>query len=332
MTVERLGVGLVGCGGMGRSLAKQLITIDEARLVAVTDVSVEARERAAEELGSPAVESVEALLAAPDLQAVVVATPGFQHRTVLELAASAGKHAFVEKPLAVTSADCDAMISTARDAGITLMVGQVLRFYPCWWKVLELVRQGEIGEPWAITVTRISGWGNWTTTWRKSMSMSGGLLMEVNAHEIDFMTQIGGDVVRVYAEADRFEEDGSDYPNIHFVSLRFAQGAMGHLHSSSVSAVNDLSGKVQGSEGTIVYSNGFGGGGEIRYARKNGTATVIPISEIQIENPVRKELRLFVDCLRNGGPVPIPPEQGRRNVRIAEAAYESARTGQPVAL
>src|SRR5205814_2876609 len=98
------------------------------------------------------------------------------------------------------------MAAAADGAGVLLMVGQVLRFYPCWHKILEMVRAGEIGEPLGVTVTRIGGGftGVWSQSWRNSLAMSGGLLLEVNAHEIDFMCQVGGDVVRVYAEAEKY--------------------------------------------------------------------------------------------------------------------------------
>ena len=332
--MSTLGVGLIGCGGMGRSLGKQLRTIEAARLVGVTDISPEAAAKAGEELEAPGFESAEALLEQPGLDAVIIASPGCEHRPLTELAAARGKHVFVEKPLAANTRDCDAMMEAAAGAGITLMVGQVLRYYTTWWKIIEMVRQGEIGQPWGITVTRISGgWGGWAQAWRNSLEQSGGLLMEVNAHEIDFMCQVCGDVERVYAEADKFGEDPADYPNLYFVSMRFKNGAVGMLHSSTVSALNDLSGKVQGSEGTILYTNGFGGAGEIRHARRGDKEPkVIPVSEIQVEQPVRKELRLFVEAVQKGEPPAIPASEGRRNVAIAEAAYESARTGQPVLL
>jgi predicted dehydrogenase len=103
------------------------------------------------------------------------------------------------------------------------------------------------------------------------------------------------------------------------------------LHASTMTAVGELSGKVQGLEGTIVYTGGFGKG-EIRHARRDGEIRTLPIEQIQVEQPVRKELRLFVEAVRSGGPPPVPGTEGRRNVRIAEAAYESARTGRPVSL
>jgi UDP-N-acetylglucosamine 3-dehydrogenase len=333
MSVSTIGIGLIGCGGMGRSLGRQLNQIEAARLVGITDLSAEAMAKAADELKAPTVPNIDVLLENPEVQAVLIATPPFEHRALAERAAARGKHLFVEKPMAANTADCDAILAAAEKAGVQLMIGQVLRFYPTWQKLLELVRAGEIGDPIAVSMTRIaSGWGGWSIPWRNSLELSGGLLMELNAHEIDFMCQVCGDVTRVYAEADRYADDPTDYPNLYFVSMRFASGAVGLLHSSQVSAVQDISGKIQGTQGTIVYTNGFSPNGEIRYARRDGDVQRLTMPEIQGEQPVRHELRLFIEALQNGGPSPIPGVEGRRNVAIAEAAYESARTGQPVHL
>lgn len=331
---RQLGVGLIGCGGMGRSLGRRLLEIDAARLIGVADPNPAAAAEASGELEAPVFPDQSALLADPSVEAVIIASPGLYHRELTEQAAARGKHVFVEKPMATTPEDCDAMIAAAERAGIRLMVGQVLRYYPTWWQILELVRAGEIGTPWGVTITRIGGgWSGWSQPWRNSLEISGGLLLEVNAHEIDFMCQLCGDVERVYAEADHFgTEDPSDYPNLCFVSLRFRSGAVGLLHSSTVAALSDLSGKVQGSEGTLIYTNGFNAAGEIRYARRDGEMKTISVGAIGVEQPVRKELRLFVESVLNGAPVPIPGEEGRRNVAIARAAYESARTGRPVHL
>jgi predicted dehydrogenase len=316
---------------MGRNLGRQLITLDDVRLVGVTDVSAEAADRASSELSAPVFPDARTLIDRDDVDAVIVATPGFLHREYTELAAAHGKHVFVEKPIATTLADCDAMIAAVEQAGVQMTVGQVLRYYPTWWQILELVRRGEIGRPLGIAATRISGgWAGWPAAWRNSLELSGGLLMEVNAHEIDFMCQVCGEVDRVYAEADHYLDDPTDHPNLYFVSLRFKNGAVGMLHSSTLSAMNDFTGKVQGDEGTILYTGGFGPTAEIRYARRNGEPQTIRVADLQLEQPIHQELRLFFEALRSGTPVPITAAEGRHNVAIALAAYESARTGQPV--
>jgi predicted dehydrogenase len=320
---------------MGRSLGTQLIQLENARLIGVADPNPEAAERLSQQLSAPGYSSAEELLDQPGIDAAIIASPGFAHRSLTELAASCGKHIFLEKPMATNTADCDAIVAAVERAGVTLMIGQVLRYYPTWNRIIELVRAGEIGEPWAVAVTRIgSGWTGWSQAWRNSLEQSGGLLMEVNAHEIDFMCQLCGDVERVYAEADHYgSEDPSDYPNQHFVSLRFRSGATGSLHASTLTTMNDMSGRIQGSEGTILYTDGFGGdNARLRWKRRDGEEQSLAVADISAEQPVRKELRLFVESVLNGTPPPITAAEGRRNVAIAEAAYQSARTGQPVLL
>jgi UDP-N-acetylglucosamine 3-dehydrogenase len=331
--VKTLGVGLIGCGGMGRSLARQLRELENARIVAVTDVDAGACRDAAQEFAAAGCETAEAVVADKAVEAVLIASPGIYHRPLAELASAHGKHLFVEKPLATNVEDCDAIIEAARRANVTLMVGQVLRYYPCWGHILQMVREGAIGEPIAISVTRIGdNWEGWKQPWRNSRAMSGGMLMEINAHEIDFICEIGGDVERVYAEADHFGPDPADYPNLGFVSLRFRNRSRGMLHTSTVAAMSDQSGRIQGTRGTIVYADGFSPTGQIRYAPRGGEIETIMVTSLQVEQPVRRELRLFVESVLTGTPPPISGEDGRRAVVISEAAYASAESGQPVLL
>jgi myo-inositol 2-dehydrogenase/D-chiro-inositol 1-dehydrogenase len=334
--MSNFGVGLIGCGVMGRSLGKQLLELGHlGRLVGVADLNAEAAARASSELnGASTFGSAEALLAQPGLDAVIIASPGFMHRPLTELAAASGKHVFVEKPMAPTSADCRAMMAATEQAGVLLMVGQVLRYHPFPQEIIRASRSGELGRIYAMEVTRIGGGygGVWQQDWRNSVAKSGGLLMEVNAHEVDFMRQTCGEVVRVYAEGEIFDNPQIDYPNFTFVSLRFASGAIGLLHTSQVSEIGESSGKVQGSEGAIVYSSAFGEGGELRFRPKGGDVLKQSTRDLSGEVPVRKELRLFLEAMRDGGPSPIPGTEGLANVRVAEAAYESARTHQPVDL
>jgi len=217
--VEGLGVGLLGCGGMGRALARALAPIEEARLVAVWDKAGEAAAAAAEELGVEAARSLEDLLGNKEIGAVLVAAPQFAHAELTTAAAEAGKHVFCEKPMATTLADCDRMIEACRRAGVVLMIGQVCRYHAVHGKVRELVASGEIGRPVCITVHRLGGpWrGPAARPWRLRRETSGGNLLEINAHEIDFMRWVFGDVTRVVAVGDRYANDRLDYPDVALV-------------------------------------------------------------------------------------------------------------------
>ena len=145
---------------MGTSHATQMAKLSELRLIASCDVDqakARATADAAAQAGNHGVRvyfEVAALLADGDVPAVIVATPNFTHKRIVLDALAAGKHVFCEKPMALTVADCDEMISAARSAGRKLMVGQVLRLITVFAEVRRLVKEGAIGEPRAVRILR----------------------------------------------------------------------------------------------------------------------------------------------------------------------------------
>ncbi len=324
-------VGLIGCGNMGMSLARALNATGIARIAATADVDAARARAAAEELGARSFDDHHALLREPGVTAVLVASPPFLHQPLVEDALAAGRHVFVEKPLAVTLEACDTMIATARAAGKTLMVGQVLRLYPTWRHVRERVAAGAIGRPLGVQVSRVGGgWGSASVPWRHEKAKCGGMLMEVNAHEIDFMCDLMGEPRRVYAAMDRFLATPADYENLAFVSVHFASGGLGLLHASQISALGDLSGKVEGELGTIFYRDGFSGNGRIVEALHDQKPTETRVGDLTYEPPVQAELRGFVESIAAGVPPPVTAAEGRRVVAVALAAYQSAAEGRPV--
>jgi predicted dehydrogenase len=324
-------VGLIGCGGMGMSLARGLNGTGIARISAVADVDAERAGKSAEELEARPFGGVEAMLEAADVPAVIVASPPFLHRPHVETALAAGRHVFVEKPLAVTLEECDAMIRAAEAAGKSLMVGQVLRYYPTWRHIRERVAAGAIGRPLGLQVSRVGGgWGSYSVPWRHEQAKCGGMLMEVNAHEIDFMCDLLGEPCRVYAIMDRFLETPADYANLAYVSIQFTSGALGMLHASQIAALGDLSGKVEGEAGSIFYQDGFSGDGRITEALHGGQPTVTRVGDLGYEPPVQAELLAFVESIAAGAPPPVTAAEGRRAVAVAVAAYRSAEAGQAV--
>ena len=331
---EQVRIGVIGAGGMGTSHAQAIRTLQRARVAAVAD-SDEARGRKlAGELGVPWFADYAELARSDLIDAVSIASPPFLHKEMALAAATAGKHIFCEKPMAVHVADCEAMIAAAERAQVTLMVGQVLRFLSPFSKVRELVASGAIGEPISAEVTRLSGRGDgaWTAPWRASLESSGGILMEINAHEIDLLRCLCGDVAAVYAEAGNYLHPGADYPDLAFVSLRFRAGAVGCLYSSNASALGGTSGLVQGREGAVRYS-GWGKRGSIEWKRFTDTApTVINLEDLDVPPGVAYELDKFAEAVQTGSAPVVTGLDGLKVVEIARAAYESARTGQRVVL
>jgi predicted dehydrogenase len=317
---------------MGQSLGQALAGIPNAKLAAVYDPLKEAAEAAAEKLGAPFDTDIAKFLSRKRLDGVIVASPPFKHKDVA--ATKAGKHLFLEKPLAPNVRDCDSIIRAARKAGVKLMVGQVCRYHAMHRKVRDMVVEGAIGTPVFMHVYRIGGgWGGvWAKSWRLSRKKSGGTLMEVNAHEIDFMRFVCGDVKSVYAAGGRYIHDNIDYPDLAAVTLVFKSGAVGFLHSSQVSTLGGYGGRVDGTKGTLHFPSIWGEGAGIHHKRWDSEATFIPASGLSVPNPVQTEVAEWLKAIRNNTEPPIPGEVGRAAVQVAEAAYESIETGKPVVL
>ena len=184
------GIGLVGAGGMGKSLVLEANQIEGVKVVFVSDLDEDRARSLAEEVNASYTLDYHGLLCDDRIHAVFVASPPFLHATISIDAMNSGKHVFCEKPMATTLKDCDAMIKTAEQNQVNLGVGLVCRFHATHSKVREIVVSEQLGKPISMHVHRIGGpWqgGSYHTDWRMQREKCGGFLMEVNAHEIDFM-------------------------------------------------------------------------------------------------------------------------------------------------
>lgn len=322
-------VGLVGCGVMGKSLAEQLRTIERAELVAACDVEESAAKAFGGEFGVWVTTDLHELLARDEIDAVLIATPPFLHAQQTVAAAQAGKHVFCEKPMALTVEDCDRMIEACKANGVNLMVGQVLRYFPIHAKVKELVESGELGRLICISVHRLGGgfMGVWAKGWRKSKAASGGMLMEVNIHELDYLRWVGGEVESVFAMGGNFLHPDCDYPDCVFVAVKFRSGALGLLHASQVSVAGSYGGRADCEKGSLLFPQLWSG--ELVVQTESGQK-VFKADELSAENPVRRELREFVESILENRPPAITGEDGRAAVALALAAYKSLETGEPV--
>ena len=143
--MDPIRLGIVGAGFMGGIHAAVVSDLPAARIVAVSDVDVERAERLAATCGARAYPDHGEMLAAEKLEAVLVCTPESGHRQPAVDAARVGCHLFVEKPLASSLEDADAMIEACRQAGVLLAVGYILRFEACYAAMQEAIAAGRSG-------------------------------------------------------------------------------------------------------------------------------------------------------------------------------------------
>jgi predicted dehydrogenase len=330
MVTPTLGFALIGCGGMGRSEAKLLSQIPEARLVTVCDVQPQAAEAFGQAMGVPAITDPAAALADPSVGAVMVTTPNTMHTQLVLDAAAAGKHIFCEKPMAMTVAECDRMIAAAKQHGVRLMVGHVLRLLPLFDRIVELFDSGVLGKPVAAQITRIGGFPEAVPAYRRTRGGAGGLLYDVTIHEVDLLHRLCGLTRSVYASMDRSVVQGIDYEDTLQLQLRFQSGAMASIFESIAATESAFTGVVIAERGTLQFNYRTG------HLSYHTVGSAEPVNETVTakdrENGYLKELRSFTEWVLYDRQPLLTAAEGRAAIVVAEAAYRSAETGQPVAL
>jgi predicted dehydrogenase len=320
-----IGIGITGCGGMGTSLVREMVKVEGAKLTAAHDVDPQAARKVTDELGGEVVSSYEDLLGRGDIDAVVVATPGYLHRDPVIQAAKASKHVFCEKPMALNLEDCDMMIDACKEAGVNLMIGQVLRLIPVFKESARIVRE-ELGKPLAMSTLRMGGWG-YTKGWRATIEKSGGMLLEVNVHEFDYLRFVCGEPVEVFACGGRLAHDYIDFEDTVFSSFKFQSGAIGNLRAVVSSAIGQYTGEIICKEGALSYDNHTG---TIRYRRFDGDEITITRDQLPEFGGVAEETSEFVHSIMENRKPDITGEDGRIAVEMALAVRRSIREGVPV--
>ena len=350
--MKTFGLGLVGCGGMGRSLAinaNQIgilpLNLDtstetsvKVKVVAVCDTDQSLSSKLAQDIGADKTDDYLDLLVDNRIDAILIATPPFLHRLIAVDAATAGKHIFTEKPMATNLLDCDDMIKAAKTNGVQLGVGLVCRFHAVHSKVRDLVHSGQYGQPISMKIHRTGGpWLGEPSHWRMKREECGGFLMEVNAHEIDFIRWTLGvntydRITRVYASGGRYLQEHSDYADLVFLTVTLSNGATGFLHAGQVSANGGYGGSVDCEKASIHFPNIWGENSAIEIRTFDAHTETILAKDLPIKPPVKAEIQAFIEAILDKKPVPVTGIDGRAATEIALAAYESINSGMAIPL
>ncbi|MCS7066116.1 MAG: Gfo/Idh/MocA family oxidoreductase, partial [Fimbriimonadales bacterium] len=294
------------------------------RLQGVYDENPAAAEQAASELETSPYSTLSALLEDEATQAVIIATPPFTHAELVQSALEHGKHVFCEKPMALRMEDCDAMLQAAQRAQRLLMVGHVLRLFPLFWLSRQLLNEGRIGRLLAVNVRR-TGYDIelFSKGWRRVEAQSGGLVVEMNVHELDYMRWLGGEVKRVCAQGIR-PMPGTDFVQHWQGLLEFEAGAVGTLEASMIDALGGYQVHLVGERGSMRHG-GFGG--ELVVRSVDGEEERFTPEQVGTPDPYLWELVAFVRSIVLGEPLPFDGYDGRQAVALALACLQSMQTG-----
>lgn len=339
--MDTLRFGLLGAGYMGGSYAECIVRHNtRATLTAVAGGS--RAPALAERYGIAYEPSYAALLTRPDIDAVLIATPHDGHREQVIAAARAGKHVLVEKPMATSVADCDAMIAACREAGVVLEVIKTLRFRGSVARALKLIAAGAIGS-----VRMIDGRSLFVSTetddkhWA-SQPENGGLLLDMGCHNFDILSALAGSrphrifsCVMTYGAPEHTRRNAMS--QVVYESNAVAQMWMS-FELPHPGIPDSLHHYIVVGERGILDIDGYG---KLLIGRDDRWELVWEQPPIDYINrpldPVRLEAffhqtQAFVDDVLDGRSPTVSGEEGRAAVAQVEAAWESSRTGQAVEL
>lgn len=343
MTLEPIGLAQLGCGYWGPNLLRNFSS--QPGCVVKWVVEQDARRRTYVESNYPAsatTDDVATVLEDPQIQGVVVATPAATHFPLARAALEAGKHVFVEKPVATTTEQADELRALAERAGRVLMVGHTFLYNPAVRHMKALLDRGELGSPYYLYAQRLN---------------LGQVRSDVNAwwnlapHDVSILVYLmdGRLPVEVRASGASFIQPGIE--DVVFAVLTWEDGVAAHIHVSWLDPSKVRRVVLVGSKKMVVYDDvsddklavfdkgvdrlqpaggmhGYDQPGQFRLLHRAGD---VWLPRVDFQEPLRIETAHFLECIRTGATPLTGPAHARDVVAVLEAGSQSlAGGGAPV--
>jgi UDP-N-acetylglucosamine 3-dehydrogenase len=333
--MNELNIGLIGAGRMGGYHVETWERVQAGRLVAVAEPDETlARER----IGRRPIDWVgdyRWLLERADVDAICICTPSEHHARIALDAITAGKHVFVEKPIATALEDGLRMAAAARLAGVKLMVGHIERFNPSVGKLAELIDEGRIGRVFRAHATRVGP--------LPVRIQDTGVAIDLATHDLDLMQFVlGRDITSIYAEGSRCVHPTQE--DMIACLLRFGEdGPLGLLDVNWLTPEKRREMTVIGEGGMLSasyltqdvwFTESTGaptGWSELARIRGDAEGAAVRFALPRVE-PLQAELQAFARCILDDTPEPVSAQDGCRALAAALAVRDSAAHSRPVTL
>jgi len=335
-----INVGIVGLGFMGQMHARCYQALPGVNLVACADGQEERRANFERDFGCVPYASYAELLYHTALDVVDVCLPTPLHREAVVQGLGAGKHVMCEKPIALTLEDADAMLAVAERSGTYFMVGHVIRFWPEYVALKRILDGGELGRVLFAEARRLSPSPAWSwQNWLLQADKSGGAVIDLHIHDLDFLRWVMGDPTSVFATGFR---SGKGWGTIA-TSLTFPGGA-GAVATGSLDLAPGYPftmGLVVSCErGTLLLDSARTPSLVVMRGEAAPEAVELPAAPVAKAEGLGNvsdlggyfnEIAYFIECIRTGSaPETVTPRDAREALRLCLAARESAESGKPV--
>jgi len=338
---EPLNIGVIGCGYWGPNLIRNFNGLPEVELAAIADLD----EKRLQHVGLLYPNAVKTtnhadIIGDPEIDAVVVATPMSTHYPLGREALEAGKHLFLEKPMATTSDDCRTLNRLARERGLTLMVGHTFIYTPAVRKIKALMEAGELGDIYYVNISRVN---------LGIFQQDANVVWDLAPHDVAMLNFLfGADPVRVSASGRSYVQPERGIEDVAFVTLEYPEGRLAHIHVSWLdpnkirrctfvgSRKMLVYDDVSPSEKIRVYDKGvdvqphYDNFGEFQLLYRSGD---IFVPHVETVEPLRIETQHFVDVVAGKTEPLSTGDHGQRVVQVLEQACRSiAEDGRPLDL
>jgi predicted dehydrogenase len=355
--MEKVKIGIIGCGKVSHMHAQALKNLPQAEFTCAFSRDINKAREFGDKYSIKPYSDIDEMLASQDVEAVIICTPHPNHAETAIKAAKAGKHILVEKPLASSLEDCDAMINAAKENGVTLGMVCQRRFYTPVQRVRRAIDEGKIGKP-IIGTVYMYGWRDdayynsdpWRGTWKGE---GGGVLVNQAPHQIDLLQWFMGPVDEMFGYWSNLNHPNIEVDDTAAAVIRFKNGGIGNIIVTN--SVNPaLYGKVHiyGSNGAAIGVQTDGGAMFIAGMTKIAEPPVNDLWTVKGEEAMldkwkredsdffnsidsttyfhERQIEDFLKAVINGEKPLIDGEEGRKTVEIFTAIYRSNRDKKAV--
>ena len=353
---DKVRLGLIGYGKVADLHAQALANTAGGELVSVCGRNAERRNGFAARWKIASRDTAEEMVQKDRVDAVIITTPHPRHRDGALEALAAGAHVLVEKPMAVTEAECNDMIAASQKAGRTLSVVSQRRWFPACARIKEAITAGKIGKPVLAQLT-ILGWRDKayydSDPWRgKWAAEGGGILINQAPHQIDLLHWFMGPFEEIHGFWDNFNHPYIEVEDSAVAAIRFKSGALGSVLVSN-SQKPGIYAKVH-VHGSAAYSMGVQTDGGAMFIAGMSSIVEPPLNDLwtiegeqDLLDTYRREdeaffktleargsatvyfftcqLEDFCDAIQNGRPPAVRGEDGRETVRFIETLLKTGR-------
>lgn len=324
-------IGIIGAGSYGAQHARAIADLDNVHLIAASRTSPDQLAQFVAQYGGKGYTDYHDLLAADDVDAVVIATPHHHHTAIVEAAAYAGKHILLEKPMAPTPEECERILKARDEANVVLLVGHINQFAPAYMRAKEMLDAGEMGEiAYGISTMSKFWFESNRRDWHLNRATGGGMWLTAGIHCLDRLTWlVGSPVISTSASVStRFHDQNADDAGMIF--LRYENGAAGTVVSTGYAdgAPKHLT-ELTCTRGMLNID--YTGGISIGRAEKWKTVYT-PDDDDWMHAALVNEWRAFLRAVVTGETPAVTGEYARHIMAVIFAAEESSRLGREVAV